>query len=64
MAIIYTSRDLPGSFGGDYTNGAWSSFMNGLAVRFTSGTGGQGGGAFEGTTFTFSVNVYFPFREL
>ena len=61
MAIIYTSRNLPGSFGGDYTNGAWSAFMNNYAVRFTAGLGGQGGGAFEGTTFTFSVNVSFPY---
>lgn len=60
MAIIYTSRNLPGSYGGDYTNGGWGSLMNNYAVRFTPGLGGQGGGAFEGTDFTFSVNVYFP----
>ena len=59
MAIIYTSRNLPGSYG-DYTNGSWGSFMNSYAVRFTPGKGGQGGGAFENVTFYFSVNVYFP----
>lgn len=59
MAIIYTSRNLPGSYG-DYTNGNWGGFMNSYAVRFTPGRGGQGGGAFEGSTFYFSVNVYFP----
>ena len=48
MAIIYTSRNLPGSYGGDYTNGGWGSLMNTYAVRFTPGLGGQGGGAFEG----------------
>lgn len=60
MAIIYTSRNLPGSYGGDYTNGAWGSLMNSYAVRFTPGLGGQGGGAFEGSTFYFSASVYFP----
>jgi hypothetical protein len=60
MAIIYTSRNLPGSYGGDYTNGNWGSLMNNYAVRFTPGLGGQGGGAFEGVNFTFSVSVYFP----
>lgn len=60
MAIIYTSRNLPGSYGGDYTNSNWGPLMNNYAVRFTPGKGGQGGGAFEGVTFTFSVNVYFP----
>lgn len=59
MAIIYTSRNLPGTYSG-YTNGNWSSLMNSYAVRFTPGLGGQGGGAFEGTTFYFSASVYFP----
>lgn len=59
MAIIYTSRNLPGSYSG-YTNGSWGSLMNSYAVRFTPGLGGQGGGAFEGTTFYFSASVYFP----
>jgi hypothetical protein len=34
--------------------------MNSYAVRFTPGLGGQGGGAFEGTTFGFSGTVNFP----
>ena len=59
MAIIYTSRNLPGTYSG-YTNGNWSSLMNTYAVRFTPGSGGQGGGANEGVQFNFSVNVFFP----
>lgn len=59
MAIIYTSRNLSGSYSG-YTNGSWGSLMNSYAVRFTPGAGGQGGGAFEGSTFYFSGSVYFP----
>ena len=59
MAIIYTSRNLSGSYSG-YTNGSWGSLMNTYAVRFTPGAGGQGGGAFEGTTFGFSGTVNFP----
>ena len=59
MAIIYTSRNLSGSYSG-YTNGAWGSLMNTYAVRFTPGAGGQGGGANEGSTFYFSATVNFP----
>jgi hypothetical protein len=59
MAIIYTSRDLPGTYSG-YTNTNWGFLMNSYAVRFTPGAGGQGGGAFEGVTHYFGVSVYFP----
>jgi len=59
MAEIYTSRSLPGSYGGDYTNGAWGSLMNNYAVRFTAGN--DVGNSFEGQTFTFSTTVNFPY---
>ena len=57
MAIIYTSSNLPNSYGG-YTNGAWGTLMNTYGVRFTPGTGE--GDAFVGVTFNFSVTVNFP----
>jgi len=58
MAIIWNTRDNSGGFGG-YTNGAWSSFMNTYAVRFTSATTGTGS-AYNGSTFNRSYSVYFP----
>ena len=58
MAIIWNTRDNSGGFGG-YTNGAWSSFMNTYAVRFSSATSGAGS-AFNGSTFNRSYSVYFP----
>ena len=60
MAIIYTSRNLPGGIGGDYTNGAWGSLMNSYAVRFTGPNSGPGS-AYNGSTFGFSGSVYFPY---
>lgn len=57
MAIIYTSRNLPGTFS-NYTNGGWGTLMNTYGVRFTPGLGE--GNAFVGTTFTFSATVNFP----
>ena len=60
MPIIYTSRNLSGSYGGDYTNGAWGSLMNSYAVRFTSATSGRGS-SYNGSTFYFSGSVYFPY---
>ena len=57
MAIIYTSSDLPDSYGG-YTNSAWGTLMNTYGVRFTGGDGE--GDAYEGITFNFSVTVNFP----
>lgn len=62
MAIIWDTRNNGGGFGGDYTNGAWSSFMNTYAIRFTAGLGLQGGGAFENVTFTRSYSVNFPYN--
>ena len=58
MAIIYTSNSLPNSYGG-YTNGAWGTLMNTYGRRFTPGTGE--GDAFVGVTFSFSVQVNFPY---
>jgi hypothetical protein len=60
MAIIWDTRNNAGGFGGDYTNGNWSSFMNQYAVRFTSATSGPGS-AFEGVTFNRSYSVFFPY---
>ena len=59
MGIIYTSRDLPNSYGGDYTNGAWGTLMNSYAVRFTPENGE--GFSYEGSTFNFSDTVNFPY---
>jgi hypothetical protein len=58
MPIIYTSANLPNSYGG-YTNGAWGTLMNTYGRRFTPGSGS--GNAFEGVTFSFSVTVNFPY---
>ena len=59
MAIIYTSRNVPGGIGGDYTNGAWGSLMNNYSVRFTGPNSGPGS-AYVGITHYFSGSVYFP----
>ena len=60
MPIIYTSRNLPGGIGGDYTNGAWGSLMNTYSVRFTGPNSGPGS-SYNGSTFNFSGSVYFPY---
>lgn len=56
MAIIYTSANLPNSYGG-YTNGAWGSLMNTYGRRFTPSLSN----AYVGVTFNFSVQVNFPY---
>jgi hypothetical protein len=59
MAIIWSTRDNAGGFGG-YTNETWSNFMNNWAVRFTSATTGAGS-ARNGETFIRSYQVSFPY---
>ena len=58
MPVIYTSNNLPNSYGG-YSNGAWGSLMNNYGRRFTPGTGE--GDAYVGVTFSFSDTVTFPY---
>ena len=56
MPIIYTSANLPNSYGG-YANGAWGSLMNTYGRRFTPSLTN----AYVGITFSFSATVNFPY---